>query len=98
MDNVPSVSVDQEGTVSLRGSEGVRILVDGKPSGLAGADNANGLRAIPANLIESVEVITNPSSRYEAEGTGGLINIILKKENDANKLADLNTFLKLNKL
>jgi len=80
LDNVPSVSVDQEGTVSLRGSEGVRILVDGKPSGLAGADNANGLRAIPANLIESVEVITNPSSRYEAEGTGGLINIILKKD------------------
>ncbi|MEL6123857.1 MAG: TonB-dependent receptor plug domain-containing protein, partial [Bacteroidota bacterium] len=80
LDNVPSVTVDVEGEVSLRGSNGVRILIDGKPSGLANQDNANGLRAIPANLIESVEVITNPSSRYEAEGMAGIINIILKKD------------------
>ena len=80
LDNVPSVTVDIDGAVSLRGSTGVRILIDGKPSGLANQDNANGLRAIPANLIESVEVITNPSSRYEAEGMAGIINIILKKE------------------
>ena len=80
LDNVPSVTVDIEGAVSLRGSEGVRILIDGKPSGLANQDNANGLRSIPANLIESVEVITNPSARYEAEGMAGIINIVLKKD------------------
>ena len=80
LDNVPSVTVDLEGAVSLRGSSGVRILVDGRPSGLANQDNANGLRSIPANMIEKVEVITNPSARYEAEGMAGIINIILKKD------------------
>lgn len=78
LDNVPSVTVDIEGEVSLRGSTGVRILVDGKPAGLTG--NANGLKQIPASTIESIEVITNPSARYEAEGQAGIINIILKKE------------------
>ena len=80
LDNVPSVTVDLEGAVSLRGSDGVRILIDGRPSGLANQDNANGLRSIPANLIDKVEVITNPSARYEAEGMAGIINIVLKKE------------------
>ncbi len=80
LDNVPSVTVDIDGNVSLRGSGGVRILINGRPSGLAGADNTNGLRAIPSNMIERVEVITNPSARYEAEGMAGIINIILKKE------------------
>ncbi len=79
LDNVPSVTVDIEGNVSLRGSAGVRILIDGRPSTLVGAGNANGLRAIPANMIEKVEVISNPSARYEAEGTAGIINIVLKK-------------------
>ncbi len=79
LDNVPSVAVDIEGNVTLRGSGGVRILIDGKPSGLVGADNANGLRSIPANMIDKVEVITNPSARYEAEGMAGIINIVLKK-------------------
>jgi len=80
LDNVPSVTVDIEGAVSLRGSEGVRILIDGRPSGLAGVGNTNGLRNIPSNLIEKVEVITNPSARYEAEGSAGIINIVLKKQ------------------
>jgi len=80
LDNVPSVTVDIEGAVSLRGSEGVRILIDGKPSSLAGVGNSNGLRNIPANMIERVEVITNPSARYEAEGMAGIINIVLKKD------------------
>lgn len=80
LDNVPSVTVDIEGQVSLRGSTGVRILVDGKPSRLANGDNANSLRQIPADMIDRIEVITNPSSRYEAEGMAGIINIVLKKQ------------------
>ena len=80
LNNVPSVTVDIEGQVSLRGSQNLRILIDGRPSGLVGQDNANGLRSLPANMIERVEVITNPSARYEAEGMAGIINIILKKE------------------
>lgn len=80
LDNVPSVAVDVEGNVSLRGSEGVQILIDGKPSGLVGIGNSNGLRSLPANLIDRVEVITNPSARYEAEGSAGIINIVLRKQ------------------
>lgn len=78
LDNVPSVTVDIDGTVNLRGSTGVRILIDGKPSRLA--SSMNGLKNIPSEMIQSIEVITNPSSRYEAEGLAGIINIILKKE------------------
>lgn len=80
LDNIPSVTVDVEGNVSLRGSEGVRILVDGKPSGLVGVRGTDGLRSLPSNLIDRVEIITNPSARYEAEGMTGIINIVLKKD------------------
>ncbi len=80
LDNIPSVSVDVEGNVSLRGSTGVRILIDGKPSGLMSFSGSEGLRLLQGNLIERVEIITNPSARYEGEGVGGIINIILKKD------------------
>lgn len=80
--NLPSISVDPEGNVSLRGSTNVRILIDGKPSGLVSFKGSAGLRQLPANMIDRVEVITNPSARYEAEGMAGVINIILKKDNN----------------
>lgn len=77
--NVPAVGVDVEGNVSLRGSSSVRILIDGKPSGLVGT-GGSGLQQLQASSIERIEVITNPSARYEAEGMSGIINIVLKKE------------------
>ncbi|GAB3543100.1 TonB-dependent receptor [Spirosoma fluminis] len=80
LQNVPSVAVDGEGNVSLRGSGSVRILIDGKPSGLVSLKGSSGLQQLQGSSIERIEVITNPSARYEAEGMGGIINIVLKKE------------------
>ncbi len=79
LNNVPSVNVSIEGEVSLRGSSGVQILIDGKPSILAD-DPANTLSSITADMIDKIEVITNPSAKYDAEGTAGILNIVLKKE------------------
>ncbi len=91
LNNVPSVNVNIEGQVSLRGSSGVQILINGKPSILSD-EASNALGTITADMIEKVEVITNPSAKYEAEGTAGIINIVLKK----NEKRGLNGSISLN--
>lgn len=91
LQNVPSVTTDIDGNVSLRGSTGVKVLIDGKPSLIAGGNVAQILQSIPASSIESVELITNPSAKYDAEGQSGIINIVLKK----NKKLGLNGNLAL---
>lgn len=80
MQNIPSVVVDFDGNVSLRGSTNVTILVDGRPSTLTGLTSEEALEQIPSEMIERVEVVTNPSVRYEPDGTSGIINVVLKKE------------------
>lgn len=77
--NIPSVEVDIEGQVSLRGSPDVLILINGRPSPLMGNSRAEALQQLPANSIERIEVITNPSAKYRPDGTSGIINIVLKK-------------------
>lgn len=77
--NVPSLQVDMDGTVSLRGSSSVRVLINGRESALAGSDVSRFLQSMPAASVERIEVITNPSSKYDAEGQSGIINIVLKK-------------------
>ena len=76
LENVPSVRVDLEGNVSLRGSSNFRVFVDGRPSVLQGSD---ALQQIPASVVENVEIITNPSAKYDPDGVGGIINIVMKK-------------------
>lgn len=79
LENIPSVEVDIDGNVSLRGSQNVTVLIDGKPSGLTGSSRQAVLDQLPASSIEFVEIITNPSAKYDPDGMGGIINIILKK-------------------
>lgn len=76
LNNVPSIATDIDGNISLRGNESVRVLINGKPSSMVSGD-VDALRSIPANMIKEVEIITNPSSKYASEGSGGIINIIL---------------------
>jgi outer membrane receptor protein involved in Fe transport len=80
--NVPSVTVDADGNVSLRGSSNLKILINGRPSAMLGNDPSAVLEQIPSKMIESIEIMTNPSSKYDPESTAGIINIILKKQQD----------------
>lgn len=80
LQNVPSVSVDVDGNVSLRAKSNVTILIDGKPATLLGGDDATALQSLPASSIDKIEVITNPSAKYDATGMTGIINIITKRE------------------
>jgi len=79
LNNVPSVNVNIEGQISLRGSTGVQVLINGKPSILA-SEEGNALGSITADMIERIEVITNPSAKFDAEGTSGILNIVIKKD------------------
>jgi outer membrane receptor protein involved in Fe transport len=80
MQNIPSVAVDFDGNISLRGNSNVTILIDGRPSNLTGLSGSEALEQIPAEMIERVEVITNPSARFNPEGTSGIINVVLKQQ------------------
>ena len=86
LQNIPSVTVDMDGNISLRGSANVTILIDGRPSSITGGGRQGALTSIPASSIESIEIITNPSAKYDPDGMSGIINIILKK----NKLKGFN--------
>ena len=93
LNNVPSVDVDIEGNISLRGNGNVRILINGRPSALAGFGSTDALQQLPADAIEKVEVITSPSARYDAEGTAGILNIVLKKEKTLGFNGSINSFV-----
>jgi outer membrane receptor protein involved in Fe transport len=81
MSNLPSVTISEEGKIQLRGSDKVAILIDGKQTALTGFGSQKGLENLPASAIERIEIINNPSSKYDANGNAGIINIIFKKQN-----------------
>lgn len=83
LENIPSVDVDQEGTISLRNSEDVEIWINGKPAGLNSENRGQVLQQMPAGTIEKIEIITNPSAKYSPEGTSGIINLVMKKDRTA---------------
>lgn len=91
MKRVPMVSVDLDGNVSVRGSSNIKVLINGKPSAMMSASVSDALKQIPSDLIKSVEVITSPSAKYDAEGSGGILNIVLKQNNLQGLSLNINT-------
>lgn len=89
LQNIPSVTVDNEGNVALRNSTAVEVWINGKPSGLTAENRGQILQQMPAESIESVEVITNPSAKFKAEGSAGVINLVLKKNRKAGYYGSL---------
>ena len=89
LSNIPSVDVDNDGEVSLRGSTSVTVWINGKASGLSADNRAQILEQMPAESIERIEVITNPSAKYSPEGTSGIINIVLKENRKAGYYGSL---------
>lgn len=83
LENIPSVDVDQEGNIALRGNDDVEIWINGKPAGLNSENRAQVLKQMPAGTIEKIELITNPSAKYSPEGTSGIINLVMKKDRKA---------------
>lgn len=90
LENIPSVEVDQEGTISLRNSEDVEIWINGKPAGLNSENRAQVLQQMPAESIKQIEVITNPSAKYSPEGTAGIINLVMKEDRKAGYYGSVN--------
>lgn len=91
--NIPSVEVDIDGNLSLRGSGNVTVLIDGKPSSLTGAGRSAAIQQIPASSVKSIEVITNPSARFDPDGMAGIINIVTKKDKAAGLNGNLSVGL-----
>lgn len=91
LQNIPSVDVDNEGNVSLRNSANVEVWINGKPSGLTAENRAQILQQMPAESIESIEVMTNPSAKFNPEGTAGIINLVLKKNRKAGYYGSVST-------
>lgn len=94
MNNIPSVNVDQDGNIALRGNQNVRILIDGKPTNI---DAAQLLKQIPSTSIKKIELITNPSAKYNPEGMSGIINIVLHKNSNIGFNGNLNLGLNYDK-
>lgn len=89
LENIPSVDVDQDGNISMRGSSSVEVWINGKPSGLTAENRSMILQQMPAETIDRIEVIDNPSAKYSAEGSAGIINIVLKQERKAGYFGSL---------
>lgn len=82
MQTIPAITVDAEGGIKLRGNKNVTVLIDGRPSAMEGVSSGEILAQIPASSMEAIELVTNPSAKYDPEGTSGIVNIVLKKKQE----------------
>src|SRR5437868_4221222 len=91
LERSPGINIDQNDIISLRGKSGVIIMIDGKPTPMSGADLANYLKGLPSNAIERIDIITNPSAKYDASGNSGVIDIRMKKDQRLGSNGTFNT-------